>query len=411
MKYIKINQKGISHKNGECEDAMYISQDKTIFCLADGVSNSKYGGHGAKRIVNICGKKFSDPNAKDLFKYGSVEEIRNAVCDTIDAILSNLCKKVDEKDKEVFASTFLALIKTDENNITLLHAGDGAIFAKPKTEQTYFATVLSYPDNTPDGKVYSVGHPEQRYRMRVLRFRADDYESIMLCTDGFSEAYLVPSFQAYNIDTITKAFEVKSDKELEALVRNEHIGERNITDDISCILCFTDNNIPTGLVQDYDYIPESDCEKNKKQLINCKHEATEDIEPQAVNQIDYNQLHKKAQKNKKTSRLKTPGGILSIIVIFSLLFTAVICIHIKSCNRINKEQATKISLLQEQISSIEEKLSEVEKELNKTDTADFGESNKENDEMTTSDEKQNIEDARGHLASTEDSYEYSAPMG
>lgn len=371
MKYIKINQKGKAHKNGKCEDAFFISADETVFCLADGVSNSRYGAAGANHIVNACGKAFLSPDFKDLLKNESVEVVRNSVCNIIDNALTKLCKKANERDKEAFASTFLAFIKTDENDVTLIHAGDGAIFGKPKTDQMYFATVLSYPDNTPDGKVYSAGHPEQRNRMRVIRIKPDDYDSIMLCTDGFSEAYLVPSFQAYNIDAITEAFKVRSEAELAELVHREHICERDISDDISCILCVMDDSVPVLFDKRNHTVPAINDEGDTPD-ISHKYETPSNNKLIAVNQIEYNSPHAKPKKSKKPKRLKSFGVVMSLIAILIFVFSVAMCVHIKESNKVNQNQNTEISLLHEQVGCMERELNEVENALREKDADTSG---------------------------------------
>ena len=385
MKCIKINQKGKAHKNGKCEDALFINLDNTVFCLADGVSNSRYGAEGANYVVETCGKAFSSPDFKDLLKNESVEVVRNAICKIIDNTLEKLCIKANERDKEVFASTFLALIKTGENDVTLIHAGDGAIFGRPKTEQTYFATILSYPDNTPDGKVYSAGHPEQRNRMRIIRVKIDDYDSIMLCTDGFSEAYLLPSFQAYNINAITEVFNVKNEAELAELVQREHIFERDISDDISCILCFMDDNMPISFDNGYKHTVVTDDEYNAFNFPREKNTARRS-ETVTINQTEFNQSRKISKQNKSDKLHKGIAVVLSAIIILALLFSFVMFIHIKSSNKTDKAQNTEISLLHEQVSCIEEKLNEVENELHKKDVDITEVADIENNERTTSDE-------------------------
>lgn len=356
MKYISINQTGLAHRNGECEDAIYINPDKTVFCLADGVSNSKYGAIGAKQLVNSLGKHFGTSECKNLLFNGTVDEVRTEICSIINHSLKELCEKSGESNIEVFASTFLALVKTDANDIALIHAGDGAIFGQPRTTQKSFATILSYPDNTPDGKVYSAGNPEQISRMRVLRIRSTDYDSIMLCTDGFSEAYLVPSFQAYDIDSISDAFRVKNNEELSALVNREHIYKRNISDDISCIICKA--GVP---VSDHSgkktYINEA-----KGISINDASKGTTKGKNTSVNQIEYVSHSKNRKSNAVSVHAKGYNGLIVAFSVLSIIISIIACVYIKEINKTNTNRDREISSLQEQISIIDKKLNEAESE-------------------------------------------------
>ena len=367
MNYVSINQRGTAHKNGECEDALFVSQDKTVFCLADGVSNSRYGAVGAKLVVTELGKRFKTLKYKRLLNTGSVEEVRIEICKVIDEVLVLLCKKYNETDKDAFASTFLALVQTDSNNITILHAGDGAVFGQPKTNQKNFATILSYPDNDSDGSVYSAGNSDQVNRMRVIRLKTDDYNSLMLCTDGFSEAYLVPSFQAYNVDSITKAFEAKSNEELQRLVYREHICERGISDDISCVICRTSDSFPDPKDKNNWSIERTIIEEVKTTETYEIPEKTDRKVP--INQIEYSQSHKKGETSKVSKYQKKTNTVLFVAIVIFFIISIVFGVRLKEAKKANAHQDTQISSLQERISSFAEKINEIESITQKDDSA------------------------------------------
>ena len=66
--------------------------------------------------------------------------------------------------------------------------------------------------------------------------RLNDFAQILLATDGFSDAYLMSSFQGMDCDALTEVFKANTETEMEAIIERRHYKERQIGDDISCIL-------------------------------------------------------------------------------------------------------------------------------------------------------------------------------
>lgn len=388
MKYISINQTGSGHKN--CEDAIYISEDETVFCLADGVSCSHFGREGARAVVTKIGRKMRSSEYKSLLLNGSVQEIRAAVCNDVQALLKELCVKYEVTDTKLFASTFIALVKLDKENIVLIHAGDGAIIGQPNTTQHYSATILSYPDNTPDGKVYCVGDSLQLERMRIIHVRASNYKKLILATDGFTDAYIIPSFQSFSVDSLIDVFKVNSSNKLKELVQRDHIFEKNITDDISCIIFsfqddileasydkrHSDNTSPTQPIGGYDIMD----------IPLPGHEHFKAFESKETN-----------KKPKEKPKNANPFAI--ILAAFLIIISIFAGVYITNSTRAD-ERSTELSSMSEQISELYEEISTIAAYLSVDTNANDNCASSNENANTTNDESSTVSNDEASETST-----------
>lgn len=236
MEHKVINIQGRSHIHAytPCEDAFSVSNDATVFCLADGVSNSSMGGEGAKYRAAEMQKWLAHAHVKSAFVALSSDSIRAHVYNQLQAIDEMLCASVPGSRPEDFASTLLCAVELNETTMCLIHCGDGVIFGFPNTAQKT-PVILSGPDNAAGGAVYYAGHPEQRTRMRVFRICKTDYSTILLGTDGFTDPYFRYPFNA-DFDLLENLMSTNSAESFDALFEEHH---KDITDDISCILIET----------------------------------------------------------------------------------------------------------------------------------------------------------------------------
>lgn len=232
MKYLTLNLQGRAHRYDRrpCEDAISISADATVFCLADGVSHSSRSREGAQFRTEKIQKWLANPRVKAAFATLPASDIRKHVCRQLNALDSALCSRIPGSSPEDFASTLLCAVELDASTICLIHCGDGMIFGFPNTAQKT-PVILSMPDNAAGGAVYYAGHPEQRSRMRVLRIRKDEYSCILLGTDGFTNPYFRYPFNSY-LDLLEKLIAAESAEEFRKLSEEQH---KQISDDISCI--------------------------------------------------------------------------------------------------------------------------------------------------------------------------------
>lgn len=363
---ISINKTGKMHINDSkgCDDAVYISALGDIICVADGVSNSEFGGIGAKTLVKGLGQYFSVEANKKMLETDNSNDVRLNVCCIIDRILARLCKKNNLQNPEAFSSTFLAMIKTSDNNITVLHAGDGCIVGQPTTSQESSISIISCPDNSPSGKVYSAGHAEQKNRMRVLHLNPNDYTAILLCTDGFSDPYLDPSSQAFDMQEFSRVFHITSDIELEQLVSAFHIGSFNITDDISCVIYRNKSISPcmeadeTIGKYDKDKIESprtEDSEKNRRKAVPVTNEPNDKV-IEAKNRNIPIEKHK-VEKKRKLSHAKAAQLFLMIFFLILTSFTLIfLCSEIKELRETVQHNQSKIEILSTEYSILKEHL-------------------------------------------------------
>ena len=237
VKIIQINQTGKAHRidGRSCEDALFVSEAPFVCCLADGVSNSTYGGLGAKHLVDSIGHYLTRENVLSRFSEMDAQSVRQDFVSMISQVTNYLCQHHPNSKPNDFAATFMACF-IYQDTLTIVHAGDGAIFALHNTKKEVDPVILSYPDDNQFDQVYHAAHKDTISRLRVLRLRLSDLKGLILGTDGFTNAYLNPSYQGFDSESLLEAFDVRSNQELTDLVKNVHIREHQITDDISAIV-------------------------------------------------------------------------------------------------------------------------------------------------------------------------------
>lgn len=223
-----------THNNKPCEDAVSISNDGRVFCLADGVSSCPNGRQGAEAYTSSVQDWLAKSEVQSGFTKLAAAEIRTFVADKITGIGERLCEKFHSNDPGDFAATLLCAVELSETTMCLIHCGDGMIFALPSGEGAR-PVILSMPDNSPNGAVFEAGCPEQRKRMRILRVYKEDYAQILLGTDGFTDAYFrYPAFS--RMDLLERLFSTQTQADFISMAKEQH---QEVADDISCIRIWT----------------------------------------------------------------------------------------------------------------------------------------------------------------------------
>ena len=349
MKINYLNRIGRSHihDNKPCDDAVYISTSGDVVCVADGVSNSSMGGLGASSLVNNIGRYVSRSNVKVFLENGAPDEIRTNICSAIEKVMKQLCQE-HKASADDFASTLLVAVKTSDKHITLLHAGDGAIFGKPRTNQETTVSILSMPDNAANGAVYPAHDCLQKERMRVIRICEDDYDTIALCTDGFSDSYLKRDY--FDPYSVSEALSINDNDSLDRLVDERHIALSRITDDISCVILHLHDS---ELVAKRDYTAPNI--SGPQVIISSKDKATSD------------NAHKKRKKQPQRGYESVTKTLYTALLIMLTVFFVVSQIssgkRIDALKEENASQSEAISILTSQISEAHSKLGALEQAL------------------------------------------------
>ncbi len=238
-KCISFTQQGKSHSQNE--DALSIVDKDTIrvAVLADGVSNSIYGKLGAQTLTNWLSEFLVSDACQWLLQVASTDEIKKGIIQEIDLCLDQLVAAHAGTHRRDFASTLLATVEMDDG-LWVVHAGDGCIFMKLQGNGAG-CSILSYPDNSPDGCVYEAGNEIQDERIRLIRLPKNQIQGICLATDGFSDAFLRPENNAFAAYLLADFFHM-SKTEIAESIENLHIQKRHIGDDISCIFIRFDDS-------------------------------------------------------------------------------------------------------------------------------------------------------------------------
>ena len=116
---LAINKKGLSHER--CEDSIYVDNINRVYVVCDGVSNSVYGGEGAKALCAFIGEKLSHENAKQYLAHESVQDIRKTMVDLIKQCTEFTTQRLACRPDDI-AST-LIVVSVYDDIATIIHAG------------------------------------------------------------------------------------------------------------------------------------------------------------------------------------------------------------------------------------------------------------------------------------------------
>lgn len=110
------------------EDSSYISDDRSLFLVCDGVGGSHNGGEASKAIVEIIGKQYSMMANADF-----------------ESSLKRLVVQANYQLFELFnenktASTTLVLVLIKEDKAFITHLGDSKIFYIDKTKHEWWVS-------------------------------------------------------------------------------------------------------------------------------------------------------------------------------------------------------------------------------------------------------------------------------
>ncbi len=238
MRNYYLTLRGSSHK--ENQDAVYISE--YCVCVCDGMSNTVHqgfgnGGVGAEMYSQALGSFLGSQECREYLKSAPINEIPSFVVDSARSIAESYKREYGEEDVCAFGSTFLSAVLL-ENEMLIIHAGDGGVFGLTKSDSENAVNILSYPDNN-EGGVYPLTDDAQLKRMRVLKINTEEYSKILLCTDGFSNSIVQYKNKFFDSKLLYEAFKCSSREDLQRFVSKAQLNY-GTTDDISCIMAELD---------------------------------------------------------------------------------------------------------------------------------------------------------------------------
>ena len=398
LEILSINKQGVTHDR--LEDAIYKNDEDFVYGVFDGVSASKYGAEAAKALAEDMGSFLHDEKFRKAVLTFPVQEVRNAVVEAIQHSFNRIKKEYNCELRDAACTMVLAILDPESRSATILHCGDGAVFALSETYQKASISVISHPDNSESGAVYAAQDANQIMRMRVTRVSLETLGGIILCTDGFSSAYFDPMQEIFESYDLMDAFRCSSNEELRQLVQRRHIDEGGIGDDISAIIIKIDNQIDYNNLKDevvslkskqQNLADESDSkeagpencrkaasvkENEKKPFADINNNSSDDsdsindYEKLPVNErgnnseesIDSYEAEKSASKIMKANLFLTV--VLAIIVIIAMVFAY---FSITDYRKEKTESAKSISVLQgsasqllEENSSLNERIAALE---------------------------------------------------
>ncbi len=367
---ISINRQGLSHE--QCEDSVYVDKINSVFVVCDGVSNSLYGGEGAKTLSAYIGKSIANEQAKKHLAVDNALSVRETMVKHIKKSSELTAQKLGCQLSDI--STTMIVVSVWNGVITVIHAGDGGVFAAPEVCQDEVPILLSYPDNDAEQKVFPAASPSQLERMRVIRLKASDIKCLAFGTDGFTDAYLRPRTSGFDGYGLNEVFKVNSNDELEELIKIKHLKRPAITDDISAIILKFDNAIEyNGNFKPVEEITE---DPNKIPIKNKENKQVDNISPESVSTPKPNKM-KDADKIKKTVWI-----MLSVLVICCM---AAVCVLGNSIKMVSNNSDKQISNLSEEISSLQYRVDEFENTMTEEESTTSKSKNmtrRDDDEVT-----------------------------
>lgn len=387
---LSINRKGLSHER--CEDSIYVNNINRVYVVCDGVSNSINGGEGAKALCEYIGEKLSHENAKEYLAHKSVQDIRKTIVGLIKQCTDLTTQRLACRPDDI-AST-LIVVSFCNDIATIIHAGDGAVFAAPEVYEDETPILLSYPDNDAKQRVFPAASPLQLERMRVLRLNTKDLKCIAFGTDGFTDAHLRPQTCGFDGYGLHEVFKITNNEELEEFIKNKHLKRPAITDDISAVIIKFDNGIEyTGKPQSTPISTQTNSE-NKIVIKETNKEpdvASREIVP----------INNKTENNAESKAPKMILTLLSILIIFSMIAVCVFGYNIKSKNQEYDRQLTSLS---ERVSNLQERVSKLEKVESTTD-----ETTLENDNVLDDDEENTFKRSENDFENEDNTDNYDSP--
>lgn len=372
---LSINRKGLSHER--CEDSIYVDNINRVYVVCDGVSNSINGAEGAKALCLYIGEKLSHENAKSYLAHKNVQDIRKTIVGLIKQCTDLTTQRLACRPNDI-AST-LIVVSVYNDIATVIHAGDGAVYAAPEVYEDETPLLVSYPDNDAKQRVFPAASPFQLERMRVIRLQTSDVKCIAFGSDGFTDAFLRPHTCGFDGYGLHEVFKINNNDELEELIENKHLKRPAITDDISAVIIKFDNGIEyTGKPQ-ANPVPTQTNSENKIVIKDTNKEldvASNEVVP----------INDKAENNTENKTSKIILMIISILVIFSMIAVCVFGYSMKSTNQGYDKQLTSLS---EQVSSLQERVSELEKVEETTQETTLDDNVSDNNKENTSEKNEN----------------------
>lgn len=346
---ISINKQGSSHE--QCEDGIYEDKINSVFVVCDGVSNSLYGGEGAKALSAYIGKAIANERTKKHLAVDNVSYVRDTMVKLISKSSDLTIKKLGCELGDI--STTMIVVSVWNDIVTVIHAGDGAAFAAPEVYQDEVPLIVSYPDNDAEQKVFPAASPHQLERMRVIRLKTGDIKCLAFGTDGFTNAYLKPERMGFDGYSLHELCKIETNEELENLIKRKHLTERPIiTDDISAIILKFDNDIKYN--EKIKPVKETTVDSNKIPIKNKEAKYIDDTSQELVSIPEPNKA-KDADKIKKAVLI-----MLSVLVICCM---AAVCVIGNSIKIVSNNSDKQISNLSEEISSLHSRVDELEKAM------------------------------------------------
>lgn len=353
---ISINRQGLSHE--QCEDSVYIDKINSVFVVCDGVSNSLYGGEGAKTLSAYIGKVIANEQIKKHLAVDNVLSVRETMVKHIKKSSELTVQKLGCELRDI--SSTMIVVSVWNGVITVIHAGDGGVFAAPEVCQDEVPILLSYPDNDAEQKVFPAASPTQIERMRVIRLKASDIKCLAFGTDGFTDAYLRPHTSGFDGYGLNEVFKANNNDELEELIKRKHLKRPAITDDISAIILKFDNAVEYKGIVNLEPPVKPTEDKNKLTIKNENENQTDnDFQEKEV-------ISKSCKANTTTNKAKkTFLVILSTLVICCMVAVGVLGNNLKTVNNNSEKQ---ISNLSEEISSLQHRIDELENAMTEEST-------------------------------------------
>lgn len=347
---ISINRQGLSHE--QCEDRIYVDKINSVFVVCDGVSNSLYGGEGAKALSAYIGRAIANEQTKKHLAVDNALSVRETMVKHIKKSSELTVQKLGCQLSDI--STTMIVVSVWNGVITVIHAGDGGVFAAPEVCQDEVPILLSYPDNDAEQKVFPAASPTQIERMRVIRLKASDIKCLAFGTDGFTDAYLRPHTSGFDGYGLNEVFKANNNDELEELIKRKHLKRPAITDDISAIILKFDNAIEYNGIVNFDPIEKPTEDTNKLTIKNKDKEQTDNViqEQEPVSEVCTTSANDKAKK--------------TFYVIFSVLVVccvAALCVFGNNIKTVNENYDKQLSNMSEEISSLHSRVYELEKTM------------------------------------------------
>ncbi|MEG1096536.1 MAG: protein phosphatase 2C domain-containing protein [Clostridiales bacterium] len=350
----QMTQQGVAHgrRDISCQDYIThrsLGDSQFFYILLDGMGGYENSGDFVKHF-SLEISKFLEENFQRLFELSN-NQIRKEILEFVIKAQKNF-ESATQCAAESYGSTFIALLKNG-NDLLVLHQGDGAVIGIPNSACAK-ANIISYPENFEcESKTISITIRSSQdpnsviSHLRVLHLKTEDYNSIIIGSDGGVAPLISMSEFASDAAYSIVSMAIGGKLTPKQIVEELHI-KKDVTDDISFIVVdLKDEN-------------KADCEQSLL-ADNTQPLSLKDGQPMGEQRRTYVGKGKKARQYKIDIKKIVNKCILPLCIIGLIATSVLSIVEVQNIKSALEENEKGVSELRDTASFLQNKIRLLEK--------------------------------------------------